>query len=156
MTAGTLHVRLVGTPPMVELVRVGDVEDDFWFALPVQLAPGVVVTNGGQRVSVPLERFLSNRRWLRDVCTNYQVGLDFDDEVREILLRAQHEREVVARLLTQHDEGAELDVECSILISSPDSRYQRELREFQVRDLAKLLGLEHGANFSVPGVARRL
>jgi hypothetical protein len=35
-----------------------------------------------------------------------------------------------------------------------ESRFTRQLKDFQKRDLAKLLALDHGANFSVPGAGK--
>jgi SNF2 family DNA or RNA helicase len=34
------------------------------------------------------------------------------------------------------------------------TRFKRELRSFQIRDLGRLLGIPHGANFSVPGAGK--
>lgn len=155
MATGTLRLRLIGVPPAVDFARTGDIADDFWFALPIQLAPGTATTKSSEHFSVPLERFLSNRRWLRDACTHYQVGLEFDTAVREILLRAQQERERVASLLARRDEPPLLDLDAALsLLALPGARYIRELREFQLRDFAKLITLEHGANFSVPGAGK--
>ncbi len=151
--AGMLRVTLIGTPPMVELERDAGVDDNFWFGLPVQIAPGQAATNGRQRFAVPLERFLSSRRWLRQTCLDHHVGLDFDEEMLAILARARAEREAISRHLASGEAEPDVSV-AQALVAASGSRYTRDLRQFQLRDLAKLLTLEHGSNFSVPGAGK--
>lgn len=108
--------------------------------------------DGGRQLWVPVERLLAARLWLRDHCINHQVGLDLDDAVRDLLRRAQDEQRLVRELLASPRaprDLAELAVE-----EAAEGRFTRSLREFQQRDLAKLLGLPHGANFSVPGAGK--
>jgi SNF2 family DNA or RNA helicase len=153
---GSLSVKLHGSPPLVELSRDSDVADDFWFSIPVALAPVAAAADRRAQVSVRLEQFLSNRRWLRDACVDYDVKLEIDDAMREVLLRAKRERETVDWLLSASasaDFSGSAEAE-SLLKNSARSRYRRELRPFQRRDLARLLELEHGANFSVPGAGK--
>ncbi len=157
MPTGLLHVRLVGSPPVVELERDTHVPDDFWFSLPGRLAPGLNPSRSGCLTQVPIESLLSARRWLSDACTTYDVGLSFDERATTLLERAQQERRAVDGHLW-HSAGPALDrvvvppgVDPTTLTGS---RFTRRLRSFQTRDLGKLLSLEHGANFSVPGAGK--
>jgi SNF2 family DNA or RNA helicase len=147
-----IGVRLTGEPPAVELVRTDGISDDFWYALPVRLgAP--LSRDGSAMLRVPVEQFLAARQWLREHCENHGVGLDLDDSVRDLLLRAHSERTFVQEVLDQ--PPAETDwAEAAVTLASAQSRYLRSLREFQQRDFAKLIGLPHGANFSVPGAGK--
>lgn len=153
MPLGMVRARIVGSPPMVELERDGGVDDDFWYGLPVQMTSAVPPRSGHHRMIVPLERFLASRRWLRAACVDREVGIEFDDALLAALGRAKSEREAISRHLdrsTTEFAGGPVN---SLLIS-PESRYVRDLRPFQLRDLEKLSALEHGANFSVPGAGK--
>lgn len=68
-----------------------------------------------------------------------------------MLRRADDERHEVALAVA----GANLhldDDEVAELLAA--GRFRRELRPFQLRDLAQILALSHGANFSVPGAGK--
>lgn len=145
-----VHARLAGSPPVVEIRRGPGVPDAFWESIPVRLG-STTSRSGPEMLSVALERFLSARLWLRNHCRTYQVGLDLDDDLRDLLGRARDEARIVRDLLGGAIGQADADQEAR---PSADSRYTRDLRRFQRRDLAKLLSLRHGANFSVPGAGK--
>jgi SNF2 family DNA or RNA helicase len=155
--AGMLQARLTGTPPVVELAREASVPDDLWYALPVQLgsAAGIGSHPDGRRMTIPVERFLGGRRWLAEACRRYGVGLDFDADLHRLLARSQEEQAAVdASLAASPDEAAAAQAVVPDVRAATGSRFVRELRGFQERDLRKLLTLEHGANFSVPGAGK--
>lgn len=146
----TLEIRVIGSPPIIEIERRGPVPDDLWFALPTNLGPGAVSAPAG-RLRVPLERFLASRRWLSRACRTYEVGVQPDAKVEELLRRTLGEQESVRRRLRQKPSPSPREAPGEALATS---RYVRELRTFQIRDLTTLLDLEHGANFSVPGAGK--
>ena len=150
--APIVRARLAGKPPRIELIREDGVDDDFWYALPLRLG-ALDSPDGGKQLFVPVERFLAGRLWLRDHCSSYQVGLDLDDHVRRLLRRAQEENRLVRGRLEQSHAPPDLKIAMAAL-STTGSRFTRQLRDFQQRDLAKLLDLSHGANFSVPGAGK--
>lgn len=147
-----IRIQLASKPPLIEIGRGTGVEDAFWQALPLRLG-ALPSRDRGTLLRVPVERFLAARLWLRDHCLSYQVGLEIDDRARHLLRRAQDEnravRERLERPPTSHDAGA-----TRASLAGVESRFNRSLREFQLRDLAKLLDLPHGANFSVPGAGK--
>lgn len=147
-----IQVRLSGKPPTIEIGRVAGVEDDFWHALPLRLG-ALPSRDGGTVLRVPVERFLAARLWLRDHCLSYQVGLEIDDRVKHLLRRARDENRVVRQRLEQPPSTLDASAAAASL-KGAESRFNRALREFQLRDLAKLLDLPHGANFSVPGAGK--
>jgi hypothetical protein len=71
--------------------------------------------------------------------------------VRAYLKRAEREHEAIDRLRNLRSPAPETQ---NILAHLMGGRYIRRLRDFQTRDLARLLQLEHGANFSVPGAGK--
>lgn len=147
----TVRVRLAGQPPVVEIGRGFDISDGFWEALPVRLR-SLPARDARSVLRVPIERFLGARTWLRDHCVNYGVGLDLDDSVRTLLRRSRDEAAIVRDRLDARPAVNGLLAE--EVLQGRGSRFRRELRDFQVRDLAKLLSLPHGANFSVPGAGK--
>jgi SNF2 family DNA or RNA helicase len=142
-----IELKVVGTPPAVEFERNAEVSDDFWYTLSLYLQSRQSPDNRHQLV-VPIERFLANRRWLQQHCRVYRVGLKPDEQIRALLQRVEHEREIVGGLLAGQGHTSDVNQIYAMLTSS---RFARDLRDFQKRDLTKLLSLEHGANFSVPG-----
>ena len=146
-----IHLRTLGIPPAVEFTRDPHVPDDLWYAILLHLearTPASAIA----AATVPIERFLAGRRWLRQRCINQGVGLDLDDGTRALLQVGQRERQIVERLLERGDVAIELGAAVAQL---RESRFFRELRGFQRRDLTKLVEqLPHGANFSVPGAGK--
>src|SRR5262249_29148501 len=74
-----------------------------------------------------------------------------DGGVQTLLRNTERERAALANLLAEQAPSAG---DASLLDRLTGSRFVRSLRDFQQRDLAKLVGLEHGANFSVPGAGK--
>ena len=108
------------------------------------------------RISVPVERLLASRSWLAQTLTIHGCAVDFDPDLLAILQRQDAERQEVARALAGTPDGADTDGAAAreALRALEGSRFRRELRAFQQRDLARLLTLSHGANFSVPGAGK--
>jgi SNF2 family DNA or RNA helicase len=104
----------------------------------------------GNIVRVPAERFLSNRAIIRSLCRQFRINISADDEARVLLLDANNDEQ---RLDTALEASSALD-EHSTRARLAGTRFTRELRSFQIRDLGHLLRLPHGANFSVPGAGK--
>lgn len=134
-------------PHWVEIGRAGNVTDNFWYGVSIRLG-----ANAGpdqrERLEVPVERFLSGRLWLRDYCVSHVVGVQFDDVVLSLLRGARSEGDLVREMLRSGKPAA------GVPLPTEFGRFSRLLRSFQERDLALLLGLSNGANFSVPGAGK--
>lgn len=145
--SGLVHIKLAGAPPRVEVTRGEGVDRDFWASLSAHFdsVPG---RDSHRLLLVPLDRFLAGRLWLREQCRTYRVALDLDDSIRPILDRLRRDREDLAHIL---GSGQPLAENGRLISSLGGTRYIRQLRDFQRRDLSKLVRLAHGANFSVPG-----
>lgn len=145
-----LHVTAAPDGSGVAFHRRAGVPNGLWNALGRNIAPGVRAED--ELLVVPAERFLASRNWLGRALTAHRCSITFDDDVEDLLGRADAERSEVDALLRD-------DVQATL--SRPDvaglllgSRFHRELRPFQLRDLSYLLTLSHGANFSVPGAGK--
>ena len=100
-------------------------------------------------ISTSADQFLRSRQRLAGVLRSYGIGLDLDDPTREFLARDGGDITYLKSLdgaVAPH-RPTHLDAE----LENGPFRLSRTLRDFQTRDLSKLLTMPHGANFSVPG-----
>lgn len=119
-----------------------------WNALGRNIAPDRARLIDDRHLAVPIERLLVSRSWLAQHLTTYQCSLDVSPAVQALLERHDRERQHV------DDALAGRVVPADVAASLEGSRFVRDLRPFQQRDLAHLLALRHGANFSVPGAGK--
>lgn len=112
------------------------------------MAQGVITRADSFSITIPVDRFLAARTWLGQALITYGCDIEFDETTQAILARSDAEGHEVDNALDNliTPMGGE---ELRDLLAM--SRFRRDLRNFQLRDLAKILSLSHGANFSVPG-----
>lgn len=147
-----LRVALASEASEVTIERGADVPLELWNSLGRNIAPGAARLTNDLTVVVPLERFLASRNWLASALSTHACAITIDPNVRAVLARGDAERDEVRGLLDTTTVQPLSDEEMSDLLSR--GGFRRDLKEFQVRDLAHLLGLSHGANFSVPGAGK--
>ncbi len=143
-----ITISLVDNPPAVVLHRSSEVPLALWNSVGRNIAPGIVSRVDSDSVSVPVDQFLASRIWLSQVLTEYRCDAVWDDGIQALLDRADAERVEVELALGGGIAAINENVLADLL---GRSRLVRGLRPFQLRDLATLLALSHGANFSVPG-----
>lgn len=143
-----LGLSLTGTPPIVQATRLGDVPQGFWLQLLAEW--GSDGERPGHQVVLPLERLLSNMGWLRTACQRYDVGISSTPELDGLLQQTRTQRRLLDTALTNPHP---LDAD-AVAQRLSGTRFARDLRPFQIRDLGRLLGLANGANFSVPGAGK--
>lgn len=120
-----------------------------WNALGRNIAPDRAQLIDDRHLAVPVERLLVSRNWLAHLLVTYDCALDATPAVQALLESHDRERQHV------DDALAGLVVPARNAVAGLDgSRFVRELLPFQQRDLAHLLALWHGANFSVPGAGK--
>ena len=136
---------------MVSLKRDEAVASELWNSVGRNIAPGAAARVGDDQVIVPLERFLAARNWLGRALTTYRCTAILDPALLALLERGDDERAEVRRALAGEVVPIGADLLAELL---GESRFYRELRPFQERDLARILSLSHGANFSVPGAGK--
>lgn len=144
----TLGLSLAGVPPVVQANRLGKVPQEFWLQLIGEW--GSDGTRPGEQIILPLERLLSNMSWLRPACQRYGVGIASTPELDEILQQTRAQRRLL-EAARSHPQPLDEDQVAHRLMGS---RFMRDLRSFQIRDLGRLLSLANGANFSVPGAGK--
>lgn len=146
--ADTPGLSLASQNGSVRLTRDEAVGDDFWLALRAELGGGGVFSR--RTLTLPLERFLARRGDIGRLCKAHRVGIDLDDRSRGLIATANDERKVLRTALTEPSPLSADELEGRLA----GSRFIRDLRPFQERDLQSMLGLAHDADFSVPGAGK--
>lgn len=146
MPRGSIHLETVGSPPELRITRKGGVPDDCWLRIRTEIRGR---SDGAGVLKTPAERLFSNRAALRSILEEFQVQLEVDERTEQLLLRRNEERKTLKVILS--DGVAE---ETGLGPRLVNTRFTRELFQFQERDLSRVLALSHGANFSVPGAGK--
>lgn len=108
-------------------------------------------TPHGRGVAVPPLALRLAAEHLAALLARYEVEAQYDDAVRQLLLR--HVDEVRARREAETDRSSLASEDVFRALRS-SGRLRRALTAHQIRDLGRLLRLVHGANFSVPGAGK--
>lgn len=142
-----LDIEALEAPPIVLVSQVGDVPRALWLEVLGRWG------SEGHRPSVTVEvqraHFLRNKDWVRESCRTHGVGVRVNELGRALLAGLQQTREALVGALDPDRPAADLDA-----LHGQGSRFVGELRPFQVRDVGRLAGISHGANFSVPGAGK--
>jgi SNF2 family DNA or RNA helicase len=146
--AGTILVEAAVRSRTVSVTRGREVPDSFWLQLRSEWGSDSREPNA--KVELPVERFLSRLDWLGPACRRHDVSIDWDDAARTLVVASRDEARQLQDALNGLSVMSLSDAEASLA----GSRFVRPLKEFQLRDLARLLSLRHGANFSVPGAGK--
>lgn len=153
MTApgGTLRLGRSDDPSRVAASRAG-VSDDAWHE--IALAVGGDTAGPAAPFDAPADAVLRGRRALLGVLRRHGVALEADETVRALLASATADDAALARAVAGPPPPDDLSDDDALLLAAGPLRLVRALRPFQRRDLARLLQLPHGANFSVPGAGK--
>jgi hypothetical protein len=148
----TIAARFQVDPLRVVLVPA-DVPNDVWAAVAVALSddrarPGVPLT------AEPI-RLVQGRVALRGLLRHASVAFDPDPQVVALLAGSLADSSALELALGRPSPPRALSAEVLLAeLGGTYPRVYRELRPFQIRDLARLSSLGHGANFSVPGAGK--
>ena len=145
---GTLSFVASDHGRQIEVRRNEAVPDDFWRK--VRSEWGQRGARPSEAILVPTETFASRQSWLPPACRRYGVAVDLDPETRAVVMRGRADR---ARLKAVRESPPHPSPGDGVA-RLHGTRFVRELLPFQKRDLAKLLVLDHGANFSIPGAGK--
>lgn len=143
-----LTIKSRGDFAQIAVSREGDLPEVIWSRVLSEW--GTEGPDPATRIYVPVERFLSQLVWLAEACRRHKVGIQWDDTVVAMVRAGQGERRALDRLGEDHKPLSAEEAQQRL----SGSRFTRELRDFQKRDLGKLLALPNGANFSVPGAGK--
>lgn len=145
---GTVHFTGIDQGRRIEVRRDDEVPDDFWRK--VRAEWGQVGEHPNTAVVVPVEVFAGRHAWLPAASRRFGVLPSLDPISRSIVRRGREDRVSLQELLSGARDPSPEEASSALNLLQ-GTRFRRELRPFQERDIAKLLSLKHGANFSVPG-----
>jgi hypothetical protein len=145
---GRLAVSLKDAGRIVEVRRDADVSGLFWSTARAEW--GSTGASPARALEIHTERFLARLGWLAPACRREAVAIDWDDQVPALIGAHRAERGHLAEALELDEPLSETELAARLA----PGRYRRDLRPFQRRDLARLLAVSHGANFSVPGAGK--
>jgi SNF2 family DNA or RNA helicase len=130
--------------------RDEEVSDSFWLTARAQWGSGGA--RPGEELEIPVERFVERLGWLAAACRMHGVSVSWDEGAERLVRQHRTERQLLNQVLErpEMDLIEETDHELAATRWSP----VLELRDFQRDNLARLLALPHGANFSVPGAGK--
>lgn len=110
---------------------------------------------GGQRgpltLEVPLDDFLSGIHVLSD--WPHTESVEWEEELLALVNDVLDDADQAANCLDRSPEPAD-GVDAESLQSLLGAGWRADLTSFQCRDVARLLSMRHGANFSVPGAGK--
>ena len=133
------------------LLRSVNVPAALWNSLGRNIAAGQTRTDIDGSLRVPVGRFLASRNWLGQALTTHACAVDIAPDLAALLERGSAERaEIDALMKAPRATAAHTDLASDLMAAG----FKRDLKPFQYRDLAHLLALSHGANFSVPGAGK--
>jgi SNF2 family DNA or RNA helicase len=144
----TLRISMI-TDSQVRIEPVGDLSDSDWDAVIDWWSLGSKSPSSMGYIDVGLPDFSQRKIWLRENWTSLDNSLIIDDDVK-VALRG------VDSLMTKFLEIAdshEIDIKD---VNFDLIRLANPLREFQKKNIASLLRMPNGANFSVPGAGKTL
>lgn len=144
---GVLALRTDDDPNIVIAERDQRVPDVFWGQLRIEWGYD---GDPARKVRVPVSRFRTNLGWLRATAARYGVNISWTSEVLSIIATVKEERRALDAARRTPSPLSNSEVEQLLA----GTRFVRHLKGFQLRDAGKLLGLPHGANFSVPGAGK--
>lgn len=144
---GKLSLRVGEDPNIVIAERGSDVPEVFWGQLRIEWGYD---GDPSRKVRVPISVFRGNLGWLRSAAARHGVGISWTPEVLAIIATIKDERQALDAARRQPNPLTPGQVRHRLA----ESRFARTLKDFQLRDAGRLLGLPHGANFSVPGAGK--
>ncbi|NUK00275.1 DEAD/DEAH box helicase [Streptomyces lunaelactis] len=104
----------------------------------------------------PLAAVVELNDWLRGLNAlsswPHPAGVEWAPELQELVVGVLQDAEVVKQRLDKPEHHGEVTPDDVPFLLGDE--WKGELSDFQMRDVAKLLSLQHGANFSVPGAGK--
>lgn len=136
--------------PLVALTRTPETSRGAWAAIQIALQRGIV---GGDanRLDVRADVFLSELRSIRSVRDSHGERFQYGTALTALLQRLAQERRSLQRVRLGSIVRRPVE---QLIDQLEEAGFTRELRDFQLENLATLLSIPHAADFSVPGAGK--
>lgn len=136
--------------PTVVVDRSADANAGAWARLQEALARGVISGSANQTV-VHADVFLAELDVLRELRSVFAEPISIGPNLTEQLRTMAGDRRAREAAVVGEGESVDLD---ALRAELRAAGFKRELKEFQVENLAQVLRLPHAADFSVPGAGK--
>jgi SNF2 family DNA or RNA helicase len=135
--------------PLVLLERNGETNLGAWARLQEAFARGIV---GGspKRTEIRVDVFLAELNVVREVRSRYGEKIELGDALKAQLTSLAHDRKAREEAIARPRAIASAELESELTRAG----FRRRLKPFQLQNLAAILQLPHGADFSVPGAGK--
>lgn len=135
--------------PIVLLERGSDANQGAWARLQEAFTRGIV---GGTpaKTEIRADVFLSELNALREVRRLYGQKIELGPALRHQLLLLAQDRKAREEAISRPRSKADAGLEGELVRAG----FRRKLKAFQLDNLATILQLPHGADFSVPGAGK--
>jgi SNF2 family DNA or RNA helicase len=147
-TGGAVDITFSRGRDAVGLSCGSEVSDSTW--LQIRAIWPAATCSVDRSLNAPVAEFFARKDSLARVTRSAGCSIALDEGARELIEGVNHVNANLPALLRADSVPTEVDVDQALR----GGRFERELRSFQRRDLAKLLALPNGANFSVPGAGK--
>ncbi len=156
--------KIVGEPRKILVTRGDNFSDDVWRSLRILLESDDLTDpyeDKNKQFFSALEIFLSSQAQLNHRVKSYKVPIElvFSDQIKGLLAKIKKNSDEVNWLVSESPKSSISFYSGEIFgrIRSMTSEGKKlEPKEFQKRDLSKVLSLSNAANFSVPGAGKTL
>ena len=123
---------------------------EFWIQLASRFVP--YHRDPENVVLVSVDELLQRRTWLSQLCQRWNISLQWEDSARDAVGQFVNLSVEFDQVRNAGEETSVAHFKIGDLLEA--TRFAGQLRGFQLRDLSKLVGLLHGANYSVPGAGK--
>lgn len=130
----------------VQIRRGQHVSDAQWAQVVLWWSDGKQSNATSEDLVVPLNEFVVRMGWLRSDWTNQNRKVHVSEELRVQLGGVRQAQERFEALITGKVQASQLDLSGLHL--------QRILTEQQIANISRLVAMDNGANFSVPGAGK--
>lgn len=130
----------------VELVRGDHVTDAMWTQLTTWWSDGAASFGSSKMIQIPISEFILKRDWLRSGWGSLGRKTQYTAEVGQVLISAREQLDEIRQLISAEKR--------TISSLNSDLNLKRDLTQHQLQNVATLLAMKNGANFSVPGAGK--
>lgn len=135
--------------PVVVVERRDNTGPGAWARLQEAFSRGIVGGSADHMV-VRVDVFLAELAAVREVRRLYGEGIEFGATLAEQLRLLQNDRRQLEEIPT---ESSRID-DSALKAELRSVGFKRDLKPFQIENLARIVALPHGADFSVPGAGK--